>query len=443
MSALTVNGLSSSLYALYLRLFGSAPPSTAESFILRDCLANRKLSEFITNSMDMDPETWRDNLFCDSEKTDSFEFEPVRRMMSEEEKNLCIEAATRCIRNGTTIYGPDIEQLTLHLQEFMGCKHMILTSSGTAALTIALLTLDVKPNDEVILPANSFAATENAILAVGARPVLADVCKLSHNLDPESVENVATSRTRAILPVDLYGGLAKMEDLKHIAQKHGASLIEDACQAIGVEGVGTMAEFATLSFNTFKNFSACGKAGAIITDNPDLAEKAKMIAYHGFIPDQKMHKCLPMGVNALIDNLQAATLLAKLPYLSLLNFRRLFLAMRYNRAFQCLENQILIKLPKPGARHGWHLYTILLQTENARNGLISLLESQGIPSKVVYPFLSHQQDNSLCRTIFNHVHLPVTEHLQSQKLALPLFNGMTITEQDQVIKGVLKYFGFS
>ncbi|WP_031485012.1 DegT/DnrJ/EryC1/StrS family aminotransferase [Maridesulfovibrio frigidus] len=443
MSAITIDGLSSSLYALYLRLFKNEAISKTEPFVFRDCLANQKISEFIADSKGHEPNVWVPNLFSGSEKTDCFEFEPVQRMLSEEEKNLCVEAASRCIRNGTCIYGPEIDELTTHLQDFLGSQHVILTSSGTAALTIALLALDVKPDDEVILPANSFAATENAILAVGARPVLADVCEQSHNLDPESVESLVTSRTRVILPVDLYGGLAGMDDLKQITQKHSVALIEDACQAIGVSGVGTSAEFATLSFNTFKNFSGCGKAGALITNNAELAKKARMIAYHGFTPNHKMHKKLPMGFNALIDNLQAAVLLARLPYLAIINFRRMFLAMRYNRSFQKLENKAMLTLPKPGPNNGWHLYTILLKTEDSRNDLISFLDSQGVPSKIVYPCLSHQQDNALRQTLFKNVHLPVTEDLQSRKLALPLFNGMTISEQDQVIKGVHDFLGLS
>jgi 3-dehydro-glucose-6-phosphate--glutamate transaminase len=364
-------------------------------------------------------------------------------MMRPEEKLACAQAMAECVRDGTCLYGPEGEVLAASLAEFLGVAHVIPCASGTAALTVALLALGVGEGDEVIIPANSFAATENAVLAVGAMPVLADVRATDHNLDPDAAEAAVTSRARAILPVDLHGAPAPMEELRDIASRRGLALIEDACQAIGSDGVGRHADLAALSFNAFKNFSACGKAGAVLARDPDLARKAAMCAYHGFEPGQKMVKRFDQGLNAPMDNIQAAALLARLPHLTLVGLRRVVLAMRYSRALSPLERAGLLRLPHDRPDHAWHLYTVTLPGPGERQALMDHLAARGLPSKIVYPALSHRQDNPLARRVFAKARLPVTERLHELKLCLPLFNGMALAEQDRVIGAVLEFHGMA
>lgn len=437
MSPVKCNGRSDGLQALHEwmtqnRLSSDRP----EAPVFEEVLANRELARFFQSLQAPDPARWAEGLFPPSPGPGPFNFEPTDRMMRDEEKEVCIAAAADCIRRGACIYGPEIEVLAGHLIRFLDVNHVILCSSGTAALTVALLALEVRPTDEVIIPANSFAATENAVLAIGAKPVLADVREDTHNLDPQSVERVITPRTRVILPVDLYGALADMDALRDIADRRGLYLLEDACQAIGANGMGKKSHLATLSFNTYKNFAGCGKAGAVVTDDGDLATKVAMISYQGFEPGRKMFKRLPFGSNCLIDNLQAATLLARLPYLSLINFRRLSLASRYDRAFQELQDTGVLALPKGRASHAWHQYTITLANREAREGLKIFMGSRGLPTEIIYPMLSHQQDTPLRRTVYQDARVPVTESLHERKISLPVFNGITLEEQDRVIEAV-------
>ncbi|MCB2228202.1 MAG: DegT/DnrJ/EryC1/StrS family aminotransferase [Desulfarculaceae bacterium] len=440
MLPVTCNGRSDGLHALY-EWMSEARESKArpQAPTFTEVLANRELAAYFQDIPDGGRARWVEGLFPPSPGPGPFEFEPFERMLRDEEQDACIAAAADCIRRGACIYGPEIEALAGHLGEFLEVSHVILCASGTAALTVALLALEVGPGDEVIIPANSFAATENAVLAIGAAPVLADVREGTHNLDPVSVERAITPRTRVILPVDLYGGRADLDALRLLADQHGLALLEDACQAIGVSGLGKKAHLATLSFNTYKNFAGCGKAGAVVTDDHELAARAAMIAYHGFEPGRKMVKRLAFGFNCLIDNLQAATLLARLPYLSLINFRRLVLSRRYDYALQELEQAGVLSRPQGRPAHAWHQYTITLANREARDGLRAFLAARGLPSEVIYSKLSHQQDTPLRRTAYQDAKLPMTEDLQARKLSLPVFNGLSLEEQDRVIEAVRDY----
>lgn len=438
---LDVDGKSASLRALIETL--EVPPAGRADIRVRPHPANRELAAFLRAlsgegdaalSLDAPPA----GLFPE-DPGGPFPFEPVTRMMRPEEKLACAGAMADCVRDGTCLYGPEGERLARSLAVFLGVAHVIPCASGTAALTVALLALGVGQGDEVVIPANSFAATENAVLAVGARPVLADVRAHDHNLDPEAAEAAVTPRTRAMLPVDLHGAPAPMVELRDIANRRGLTLIEDACQAIGSDGVGRHADLATLSFNTIKNFSACGKAGAVLANGPELARKAAMYAYHGFEPGQKMVKRLSHGLNAPMDNIQAAALLARLPHLTLVSLRRLILAMRYNQALSPLARAGALTLPHDRPDHAWHLYTVTLPGPGERQALMDHLAARCLPTKIVYPVLSHRQDTPLVRESFAKAHLPVTERLHETKLCLPLFNGMAIAEQDRVIEAVLEF----
>jgi len=403
-------------------------------------LANRKLAEFFTSQAKLSLEAVTAALFPPCRTPREFAFEPADRMMSDEEKEVCIKAVSEAIRTGTCIYGDKIEILEQCLGEFLGVKHVLLCSSGTEALMIALFALGLEPGDQVIMPANSFASTENAVLSLRGVPVLVDVQPDTHNLDPGKIEAAITPRTKVILSVDLYGRLADQAAIRAVADKYGLLVLEDGCQAIGVTGLGQWVSAATLSFNTFKNFTACGKAGAILTHDDAMARRCALYAYHGFDPERKHHKIAPFGLNSRIDNLQAAALLARLPFLSLINFKRLLLARRYFEAFQDLHDQGLLSLPELVPDHSWYLYTFMLRDQKSRDGLAAFLEQRGIPTKVIYPVLTHHQETPWRQKLYQDVRLNVTEDLQGRKLTIPLFNGMQLSEQDRVIIAIHDFF---
>jgi 3-dehydro-glucose-6-phosphate---glutamate transaminase len=290
------------------------------------------------------------------------------------------------------------------------------------------------------MPANSFASTENAVLSLRGVPVLVDVQPDTHNLDPEKIEAAITSRTKVILSVDLYGRLADQAAIRDVADKNGLLVLEDACQAIGVTGVGQRAAAATLSFNTFKNFTACGKAGALLTNDEAMARRGALYAYHGFDPERKQYKIAPFGLNSRIDNLQAAALLARLPFLSLINFKRLVLAYRYSEAFQELHHEGQVFPPPLVPTHSWYLYTITVRDQQSRDGLAAFLRKRKVPCKIIYPVLTHHQDTPWRDNLYREVSLAVSEDLQRRKLTLPLFNGMQLLEQDKVIEAIRDFF---
>ena len=450
MDKFSITGRSDSLFSLLRALIpatgaGFNPGQSGDRF-RADCaaivpfLANQKLGDFFAAQAELSLEAVTSALFPPCETPQEFAFEPDERMMSDEAKEVCIAAVSKAIRTGTCIYGNEIETLEACLGEFLGVKHVLLCSSGTEALMVALFALNLEPGDEVIMPANSFASTENAVLSLRGVPVLVDVQPDTHNLDPEKIEAAITSRTKVILSVDLYGRLADQAAISDVAYKNGLVVLEDACQAIGVTGVGQQAAAATLSFNTFKNFAACGKAGALLTNDEAVARRCALYAYHGFDPKRKQYKIAPFGLNSRIDNLQAAALLARVPFLSLVNFRRLVLAYRYSEAFHELHHEGQVFPPPLVPTHSWYLYTITLRDQQSRDDLAAFLRKREIPFKIIYPVLTHHQDTPWRDKLYREVSLKVTEDLQRRKLTLPLFNGMQLPEQDQVIGAIHDFF---
>ncbi|SUJ98535.1 aminotransferase class-V family protein [Staphylococcus agnetis] len=219
------------------------------------------------------------------------EFMPVNRLIREDETEKIIKTLKGFLPTGKYTSGKYIDEFEHYLSEYLSINHVIALSSGTAALTIGLLSLGVTAGDEVILPSNSFAATENAVVSIGATPVYADV-KDDFTICPKSIENLITSKTKAILPVHLYGRFCDMLKIQKIASKYDIKVIEDACQGIGLEEVGMYSDLAALSFNPYKNLGVCGKAGAIITNNTELDYKCRLISYHGFDLKEKTRKSL-------------------------------------------------------------------------------------------------------------------------------------------------------
>jgi 3-dehydro-glucose-6-phosphate--glutamate transaminase len=345
------------------------------------------------------------------------------------------------IKSGEFTSGPYIGLLENALKRIFGFKNVILCSSGTDALIIALKSVGVSAGDEVIVPPNSFAATENAIFALGAFPVLADVDKKTYNICPKSVEEKITPKTKCILPVHLYGNLAPIKELNALAQPYGIKIVEDACQAIGLTGVGLYSDAAVLSFNPFKNLGGFGKAGAIVTKNDQVSENCHSFGYHGFIKDNKNVKCLPYGLNSRIDNFQAAIIQCKLHYISLQNFKRICLAERYISSLEKLKIEGKICLPIFQPYNAWHLFPIQNLTNISREYIMEkLLKDYKIETGIYYPILTQHQKTPLQAQFFKNVKLSNIEEIHPKVFHLPFHHNLTLNEQDRVIAALFEIF---
>lgn len=354
------------------------------------------------------------------------EFMPVNRLIREDETEKIMEVLKNFLATGQYTSGKYIDEFEKYLSEYMCIEHVIALSSGTSALTIGLISLGVKAGDEVILPSNSFAATENSVLSIGAIPVYADV-KDDFTICPISIENLITSKTKAILPVHLYGRFCDMLKIKEIALKYDIKVIEDACQGIGLEDIGTHSDLAALSFNPYKNLGVCGKAGAIVTNNSELAYKCRLISYHGFDLKVKNKKIIDFGFNSKIDNTQALIGIVRMEYLTFNQYRRLKIAEKYNQKLSAIENIIL---PTLDDKSVCHLYPIRIK-DNKRDLVKIKLEKVGIQSEIYYPHLSHEQISYK-----KNISLPNTERLHKELLCLPLYPSLTNEEQEYVISNL-------
>ncbi|WP_055573075.1 DegT/DnrJ/EryC1/StrS family aminotransferase [Streptomyces prasinopilosus] len=401
-------------------------------------LANRELARVLERGEPALAPAPRGSVFAwDGPWTGEVRFLPRERLLSAPERAAALRAFTGVLDTGAFTSGPAVGAFEAALAEFLGVPHAVATSSGTDALIIALRAVGVGHGDNVILPANSFAATENAVLACGARPVLADVGD-DYTLDPDSVAERITGRTKAVLPVHLHGKLTDLSGLRAVCDRHGAALVEDACQAIGVTGVGQHADAAALSFNPYKNFGLCGKAGAVVTRVPELAERSRAVSYHGFSPDVKNVKSELLGFNAGIDNTQAEIALGLLPYLTLGNYRRLFLAARYLDGLADLAASGAIRLPEFTPDHAWHLFPVQVEpAAGPRDALKDRLWAEHrVETDVYYPVLTHRQHPvsdaglSPSRPLFH------TERLHSRVLHLPLHKALSIAEQNRTIEAL-------
>lgn len=369
---------------------------------------------------------------------------PLDRLIDVEEITPIEQALRTVLGSGQFTSGPAIERFEHALGLFLGTENVIGTASGTDALIGALLAVGVGPGTEVIIPPNSFPGTENAVLMTGARAVLVDI-RDDHLIDPEAVRAALTTRTRCVLPVHLYGRFADVETIAEICAPRGVAVVEDAAQGIGLDDVGRWSHAAALSFNPYKNLGACGKAGAVLTNHPEVAERVKSCLYHGFTPVgatyRKYYKTGPFGLNGRIDNFQAAALTARLQFLSRNNLRRTVLAGRYLRGLESLARQGRLRLPEWTDNHSWHLFTVLLGPDGSdRDTIQAAIGRHGVETDVYYPVLTHRQNNDFARREFSHVELPRAQDHNSRILQLPLYPGMTLTEQDLVIAAVHEAF---
>jgi len=334
--------------------------------------------------------------------------------------------------SGWYILGKEVEKFEEEFSKFIGSKYSVGVGNGMEAIQIALMALDIKKGDEVITTSLSAAATALAIKAVGAKPVFADIDEFYHT-DPKEIEKKITKKTKAIIPVHLYGESADMKEITRIAKKYKLEIIEDCAQAHGAEfnakKVGTFGIAGAFSFYPTKNLGAYGDGGAITTDNTDLAKKMRMIRNYG---QANRYEHPIVGINSRLDEMQAAILRVKLRKLVSLNNKRVSIAKLYKKELRDVK-QIRLPEERPGSGHVYHLFVI--ESEN-RNGLQKYLKENGIDTLVHYPIAIHKQKSFI---ELNKIKLEKTEDVVGKILSLPCHPYLSM-EEIKFVSSKIKQF---
>jgi len=345
------------------------------------------------------------------------------------------EAIQGVLKDADFIMGRVVAEFESDLAKYLGARWAIGCASGTDALHIALMALQIGPGDEVITTPFTFAATAETILLQGANPVFVDICPQTYNIDTNKISEKITSKTKAILPVHLYGQPADMEPILSLARKRGLSVIEDAAQAIGAQYrgdfVGTLGDIGCLSFFPSKNLGACGDAGALLTNDAGLARTCRMISLHG---TKKKYRHEILGVNSRLDSLQAAILKVKLPYLEQWIEQRLQIAYEYNQALDSLP--LTTPYCSPEVRHAYHQYSI---RSPRRDQLAKFLNARGIECAIHYPVPLHLQQ-AYKDWGQKELQLPNAETITGEILSLPIFPELTKEEVHTVSVAVRDFF---
>lgn len=351
-----------------------------------------------------------------------------------------VDKAAAVIRSGRYILGPEVDAFEREVADYIGVEHAIGVSSGTDALLVALMALGIGPGDEVITTPFTFFATGGCVSRVGAKPVFVDIEPDTFNIDVEQVAAAVTERTRAILPVHLFGQACDMAGLSTVAKNHDLPLIEDAAQAIGTKSplgpVGTLGAYACFSFFPSKNLGGFGDAGLVTTEDATLADKARVIRAHGSKP-KYYHRVV--GGNFRIDALQAALLRVKLPELEAWTAERRANADRYDAAFASagLSDS---QLRAPRRRFEGHIYNQYVIRTSRRDALQAYLQAQNIASAIYYPVPLHRQE-CFAGLGYREGSLPISEQASAEVLALPIFAGLGEARQGRVIDAVVSFLG--
>lgn len=339
-------------------------------------------------------------------------------------------AIERVLESAKYASGPAVEQFEEDFAAFCGTRHCIGVNSGTAALTLLLRAHDIGPGDDVITVANTFFATVEAILHVGATPVLVDVEEETALMDPHLLERAITAHTKAIIPVHLYGQTADMASINTVAQERNLLVFEDACQAHGaMEGhrfAGNLADGAAFSFYPGKNLGAFGEAGAVTTHDPAIAKTIRMLRDHG---QSEKYRSDLVGWNERMDSLQGAVLSVKLRHLAAWNERRRALAAHYRTH---LPSTVRTIAKRPGATSIEHLFVI--RTPN-RDALQKHLSDRGIQTGIHYPIPIHLQP-AMKQSDWKRGDFPVSEQLAGEILSLPIFPEMTERQVEEVCETI-------
>ena len=364
------------------------------------------------------------------------------------------EAILRVAESQHFILGPEVQKMEEEFCDYLKCKHAIGVSSGTDALLLALMAIDLKPGDEVIVPTYSFFATAGVVSRLNAVPVLTDIDPVTFNIDPAEVKKKITKKTKAIIPVHLYGQSADMEPLMSIAKEHNLKIIEDAAQAIGTQYkdgkfVGTIGDIGCFSFFPSKNLGCYGDGGLVTTDDDDLAFKLKIKRVHGGEP-KYYHKVI--GGNFRLDAIQAAVLRVKLPHLDKWSEQRRKNAETYNKFFIeaglaeetgriKFDNKNKVLLPKAIYKseiRNYHIYNQYIIRVVQRDELRNFLTKNDIGTEIYYPVPFHLQE---CFADLNYKKgdFPLAEQAGDTSIALPIYPELSPEQQKFVVEKIKEF----
>jgi dTDP-4-amino-4,6-dideoxygalactose transaminase len=341
-----------------------------------------------------------------------------------------MDAAARVIDSCRFILGPEGQALEREVGAVCGARHGLGTGSGTDALLIALKAVGVKPGDEVITSAFSFVASATTIVMAGATPVFVDIDPVTFNVDPAQVEAAITARTRAIVPVHLYGQIAAMDTLGALARARGLAVVADAAQAVGASYAGRpvaqWGDAAILSFYPTKNLGACGDAGMVVTTRDDVADRVRLLRDHG---QPRRYTHVELGGSSRLDELQAALLRVKVGRLPEWNQRRRAIARHYGEVLSGLG--LGLPVERPPAQHVYHQYTV---RSGKRDALAAALATRGIGTAIHYPSTIPAQP------LFSYPNadraFPVATQAAAEVLSLPCFPELTDGEIDEIVGAV-------
>lgn len=370
------------------------------------------------------------------------------------------EAFLRVLRSGHFILGPEVDKFERALAEYTGAKHALGVSSGTDAILLALMALGIGPGDEVLCPSFTFFATAGCVARVGATPVFVDSCPVCFNIDARDAVRRITSKTKAIIPVHLFGHSADMDAVRDVAWNNNLRVIEDAAQAMGAtyrdKQVGTMGDFGTISFFPTKNLGALGDAGAVLTQDTALYERAKILRMHGMEP--KYHHPF-VGGNFRLDAIQAAMLAVKLPHFDSYTAGRRRNAALYTKRLSlfsgvevarpedcgCLKPnardhmaRIILPVAYPHRDHIWNQYTMRILGEGRRDALRAHLTARAIGSEIYYPLPLHEQ------ACFAHLgyqpeDFPWAHRLAAEVISLPIYPEIPEEQIEQVCLAISEF----
>lgn len=349
-------------------------------------------------------------------------------------------AVERVLESQQFILGPDVAALEEEVARYTGVRHAVGCASGSDALLLALMAIGVDAGAEVITTPYSFFATASSITRLGARPVFVDIDPQTFNIAATKLEAAVTERTRAILPVHLYGQCADLNAIKEIAGKHNLFVIEDAAQAIGaLDGerrAGSLGLIGCLSFYPTKNLGAAGDAGMLTTNDDELAKRLRTLRVHG--GETKYHHSM-VGINSRLDTLQAAILRVKLPHLDEWSRARAANAKKYGQLFldAGLGEEVGLPFERPDARHIYNQYVI--RAGSRRDALQAHLRECGVGTEVYYPVPLHLQE---CFGYLGHApgDFPEAERAAHETLALPVYAELTLEQQQYVVDAIRKFF---
>lgn len=353
------------------------------------------------------------------------------------------DAIAEVINTTAFINGPAVGHFAQELGAYLGAAHVIPCANGTDALQIALMALGLQPGDEVITPSFTYIATTEVIALLGLTPVFVEVDPQTFCIDVSAIEAAITPRTKAIVPVHLYGQAADLNAIMALAHKHNLFVVEDNAQAIGsdyhltngsVQKTGTIGHIGCTSFFPSKNLGCYGDGGALYTQDAELAKKIKMIANHG--QEQKyVHDVV--GCNSRLDTIQAAVLRIKLRQLDNYIDARRAVAAAYDAAFAQIPG-VEIPFRAPDSKHVFHQYTLKL-SGHSRDALQAHLQAAGIPSMIYYPIPAHRQ-KMFASFDLQDLHLPLTEQLCGQVISLPIHTEMDEQQLQYIIDNVIAFF---